>query len=198
MSHYFTASLSEQCAHFFRVVDQLKTREGPATASMHGTFIGLLAVEIAAVRDRAAPEVLEAFRNDAAQVARTANAQAVAKGAGTPLPELPVLAYKWDDPLPPSWGGQKRRSFELKHDIRRTADGVLYTGAKAEGATPADPIVYRRRDIPTTMGEAALFRTANQGKSLDPARYPATGGRFPVGGSTNTPIIKPPKTSFSD
>lgn len=42
MSHYFTASLSEQGTHFFRVVDQLKTRGGSATASLYGTFIGLL------------------------------------------------------------------------------------------------------------------------------------------------------------
>jgi len=68
MSHYFTASLSEQGTHFFRVVDQLKTRGGSATASLYGTFIGLLAVEVAAVRDRAAPEVLQAFRDDAAEV----------------------------------------------------------------------------------------------------------------------------------
>jgi len=43
------------------------------------------------------------------------------------------------------------------------------------------------------MGEAALFRTANQGKSLDPTRYPETKGKFPLGGSANTPIIKQPK-----
>ncbi|MEZ4362099.1 MAG: hypothetical protein R3B48_18065 [Kofleriaceae bacterium] len=119
--------------------------------------------------------------------ARTANAQAAQRGQGVPLPELPIKPHKMTDPWPPDgWAAKKVDAFTLKNPIRRAADGRLYTGAGAKG----DPIGYKKGSIPENWGEAALFRTANQGKSLEPERYPETNGMFPVGGATNTPIVK--------
>jgi hypothetical protein len=79
----------------------------------------------------------------------------------------------------------RARSFNLRNAIRQTPDGRMYSG---DGP---DPIVYPAGTVPSTWGEASLFRTANQGQSIEPGRFPG-GNRFPVGGTAETPIIRGP------
>ena len=72
------------------------------------------------------------------------------------LTEIPVRLHHFNDPL----DGVDPARFTLTRQIRRRPDGTLFTG---EGR---DPIVFARNTPPTTWGEAALFRTANQGPSF--------------------------------
>jgi hypothetical protein len=131
------------------------------------------------------------FDNRRVVAARMANEAARAAGEPLPIPDIPVKIYKPGDGFPPpTWTNpEKIDDFILKAPIRRAADGTLYTGKGPK----ADPIVYPKGARPTTMQEAAWFRAAKQGKSMTPARYPETGGKFPVGGSTETPHIRYPR-----
>jgi hypothetical protein len=102
------------------------------------------------------------------------------------LEEVPVRIRPFSEPFPPPGMAPARaRSFNLRNAIRQAPDGRMYTG---DGP---DPIVYPAGTVPKSWGEASLFRTANQGQSIEPGRFPG-GNQFPVGGTTETPIIRGP------
>jgi hypothetical protein len=72
------------------------------------------------------------------------------------LTDIPVKTHHFNDPLTVA-----AARFILNRPIRQSPDGSLYIG---EGK-PAT-IVFAKNTVPTTWGEAVLFRTANQGVSL--------------------------------
>lgn len=99
-----------------------------------------------------------------------------AQNAG--LKEIPVLYHSPAEKVDPKWA---ERGFELEVNIRKLDDGSLVVGGTQGG------IVYEKEAIPSTYGEAALFRTANQG-NLKGART-----RFPLYGSYDQPVVRRPK-----
>jgi hypothetical protein len=93
------------------------------------------------------------------------------------LGEVPVFYHAPSEPFPKQWAEE---GFELKNNIRRLEDGTLVVGGtKGE-------IVYAKGLVPATYGEAALFRTANQGN------IPGE-GRFPLWGRPELPRVRPVK-----
>ena len=96
------------------------------------------------------------------------------------LPEMPVIYHAASEPIPPDVA--KLRFRLTKYNIRRLDDGTLVTGG-TKGV-----IIHGKGDIPKTYGEAALFRTAQQGN--------LTGGqgKFPLWGSHDQPVIRQPKS----
>jgi len=109
-----------------------------------------------------------------------------ARGAG--LDEVPVKVHPSNEPFPPpDMAPQRANSFNLRNPIRRDPT----TGGLTSSPGPGE-VVYPAGTRPQTWGEAAMFRTANQGESIQPGRFPDN-NYFPVGGTRETPIVKPPR-----
>lgn len=90
------------------------------------------------------------------------------------LKDVPVLYHAPNEPMPPQWAAD---GFKLKKKIYQLPDGSLVVGG-GKGT-----LKYREGDIPKTYGEAALFRTANQGNIPE-------GGKFPLYGRYDDPKIR--------
>jgi hypothetical protein len=99
-----------------------------------------------------------------------------AQNAG--LQEIPVTYHAANEPFPPQWAAD---GFELDVNIRRLADGSMVTGG-TQGE-----VVFRKGTLPKTYGEAALFRTANQGN------IKGTGTKFPLYGRLDQPVVRAPR-----
>jgi hypothetical protein len=91
--------------------------------------------------------------------------------------EVPVAYHSPKEPFPPARA--QADEFKLKYNIRRLQDGTLVVGG-TEGE-----IVFPKGFRPSTFGEAAMVRTANQGN------IPG-GGRFPLWGRLEKPATRPP------
>jgi hypothetical protein len=104
-----------------------------------------------------------------------------AQNAG--LKEIPVVYHSPTEKFPAQWAEE---GFKLKVNIRRLPSGELVTGGtKGE-------IVYKKDALPATYGEAALFRTANQGNLKDGS------GKFPLWGRHEQPVVRPPRPDAPD
>lgn len=67
MAFFFPAPFSDQILYFRRSVEGLKAGGSWADAYLQGAIMALLAVEVAALRDRTAPDAVETFRREAAE-----------------------------------------------------------------------------------------------------------------------------------
>ncbi|MCF4969137.1 eCIS core domain-containing protein [Nostoc sp. CMAA1605] len=113
-----------------------------------------------------------------------------AKVAG--LTQVPCIIKSHSDPLPESWPVGDRDKIG-KHLYLDTSNNTLRYGASGEGfnkqGKPTDDkrfkLILQKGHIASTYGELILIRTANQ-----PA-VKATGERFEIGGSSETPYMKP-------
>ncbi|WP_427161535.1 eCIS core domain-containing protein [Aliinostoc sp. HNIBRCY26] len=115
-----------------------------------------------------------------------------AKVAG--LTQVPCIIKSHSDPLPESWPVEYRDKIG-KHLYLDTSNNTLRYGASGEGFKQGKPtndkrfkLILQKGHIASTYGELILIRTANQ-----PA-VKATGESFEIGGSSETPYMKP-KTS---
>ncbi len=93
--------------------------------------------------------------------------------------EVPVAYHSPNEPFPPARA--QADEFRLKHNIRRLQDGTLVVGG-TQGE-----IVYPKDFRPSTFGDAAIVRTANQG-NIRP------GERFPLWGRLEQPAIRSPRS----
>jgi hypothetical protein len=91
------------------------------------------------------------------------------------LTDIPVKPHHFNSPLTVA-----ADRFILSRHIRQRPDGSLYIG---EGKPPT--IVFAKDTVPTTWGEAVLFRTANQGAS------------FAFYGKLDLPTIRAPKPTVT-
>jgi len=98
------------------------------------------------------------------------------------LGEVPVFYHAPNEPFPAQWAEE---GFELKNNIRRLDDGTLVVGG-TKGT-----VAYAKGTFPANYGEAALFRTANQGN------IPGA-GKFPLWGRLELPRVRPPKAKPDD
>jgi hypothetical protein len=95
------------------------------------------------------------------------------------LTDVPIAYHSPAEKMPPGWA---QEGFVLKNDIYRLPDGTFAVGKRSGGE-----LAFAAGTIPATYGEAALFRTANQGN------LPAGGGRFPLWGRYELPKVRPGK-----
>lgn len=96
------------------------------------------------------------------------------------LPEVPMAVHEATDKVPKD---QQARYALKKDPIRKLPSGELVVGGN-EGV-----VRYPKGSLPDNYGEAALFRTADQGK------VPGTGERFPLYGRMEEPRIRVPKAT---
>ena len=94
------------------------------------------------------------------------------------MKEIPVLYHSPAEPIPPAVAAER---FMLKNTIRQLPDGTLVVGGNKGG------VVYAKGAVPKNYGEAALFRTANQGNLKGGA------GKFPLYGRYEQPSIRQPQ-----
>jgi hypothetical protein len=92
------------------------------------------------------------------------------------LTDVPVTYHSPAEKMPPGWATE---GFVLRNEIYRLPDGTLAVGKKSGGQ-----LAFAAGAVPATYGEAALFRTANQGN------LPSGGGRFPLGGRYELPRVR--------
>lgn len=92
------------------------------------------------------------------------------------LTDIPMWLHNPKEPFPAQWAEE---GFELQKTIYRAKDGTLTT-TKAKDTD----VAYAKGDTPTTFGEAALFRTANQGNIA------GGGGKFPLWGHLELPRVR--------
>ncbi|HEU4546614.1 MAG TPA: ParB/Srx family N-terminal domain-containing protein, partial [Microlunatus sp.] len=95
------------------------------------------------------------------------------------LSDIPVEYHPANEPFPAG----EAADFVLRDKPIREVGGTLVVGGSA------GTIVYPKGAVPATYGEAALFRTANQGNIA------GGGGRFPLGGRTDLPRVRPVRTA---
>ena len=158
--------------------------EAPSTLRFSQKDIGGATSEGMPMEDLITSMRTEGWKGDALQVVELPDGTRVsldnrrlyaAQKAG--LTDVPVQYHAPSEPFPQEWAAA---GFELKDPIRRLPDGSLVVGGKH------GEIAYAKGAIPATYGEAALFRTANQGK------IPGA-GRFPLWGSLELPRVRPVK-----
>jgi hypothetical protein len=92
------------------------------------------------------------------------------------LKTVPIAYHLPEEAIPP----ERAPGFELENNIRQLDDGTLVKGGNK------GKIVYKKGATPKNWGEAALFRTANQGNLKE-------GGKFPLYGRYEQPFIRTPK-----
>ena len=97
---------------------------------------------------------------------------------------LDKIPMRYHAPQEPFQVPQARidEGFVLDKAIRRVGDDLVVGGTKGE-------IVYAKGAVPKNWEEAVLFRTANQGNLTKEG-----GGRFPLWGRTQEPLVRQPKT----
>lgn len=99
-----------------------------------------------------------------------------AQNAG--LKEIPVLYHSPAEPIPATVAAER---FTLKNTIRQLPDGTLVVGGNK------GTVLFAKGAVPKNYGEAALFRTANQGNLKSGA------GKFPLYGRYEQPLIRQPQ-----
>lgn len=92
------------------------------------------------------------------------------------LATVPVRVHGENDPVPASQADR----FKLGVNVRRLDNGDLVVGGNK------GQIEYAKGAKPSTWGEAAMFRAANQGNVKG-------SGRFPLRGSYDQPAVRQPK-----
>ncbi|HET9646864.1 MAG TPA: ParB/Srx family N-terminal domain-containing protein [Microlunatus sp.] len=92
------------------------------------------------------------------------------------LTDIPMWFHNPKEPFPAQWA---QEGFELEKTVYRAKDGTLTT-TKAKDTE----VAYAKGATPVTFGEAALFRTANQGNIA------GGGGKFPLWGRLELPRVR--------
>jgi len=92
------------------------------------------------------------------------------------LASIPVIYHAPSEPFPAEWA---QEGFTLGKNIYRLPDNSFATGSN-----PGAELAYAKGAVPTTYGEAALFRTADQGT------ISGGGGKFPLWGRYELPKVR--------